>query len=197
MNNFSLARPELPDELLSDDGNLYKIDPSHRTVIACLNYITDPDREEIDKTLYIAQRLFLSNPPEDMLKLFTDFVVGEKNESDEEEPLLDFDMDAGVIYASFRQQYGIDLTTEILHWWAFRMLLSGLGDDTPYGKRVQLRTLDLDSIPEKERPKYRKLKDMVSIAPKMSRTEAELQAELDRCLATGKDPTEVLEKLRR
>jgi len=165
-------------------------------VLACLEAITDPDREELEKRLFIAKRFFCGNPPPDMDALFSQFVVGESEDSDEDQPLLDFGMDAGVIYASFRQQYGINLATETLHWWEFRMLLSGLGEGTPLGSRVQLRSLDLNTIPENERPKWRKLKDMVAITPRMSKAEADLQTELDRRIQNGEDVTEIIEQLR-
>ncbi len=195
MRRFSLSAPVLPEELLSVDGNVYKIDPGHRTVLGCLKAISDPDAPEINKALYIVQRFFCGAVPPDMGDLFTAFVADDRQD-DEGEQLLDFEQDAGVIYASFRQQYHIDLATETLHWWAFRMLLAGLGEGTALGNRVQLRTLDLDAIPEKERPKWRRRKEMVAIVPRMSREEARLQAELNRRLAAGEDPTEIIEELR-
>ena len=56
--------------------------------------------------------------------------------------------------------------------------------------------LDLDTIPDKERSKFRRMKDMVAIVPRISREEMDLQAEFDRRLSAGEDPTEIIEKLR-
>lgn len=185
----------MPVKLLSEDGNAYPIAPDHRTVLACLEAISDPDKPDLDKALFLAKRFFCGNPPPDMGALFSAFVAEESADEDGEQ-LLDFAQDAGVIYASFWQQYGINLATRKLHWWAFRMLLAGLGEGTALGNRVQLRTLDLDTIPDKERSKFRRMKDMVAIVPRISREEMDLQAELDRRLSAGEDPTEIIEKLR-
>lgn len=194
-SNFSLSDPEFPVEMLSEDGNRYPIASDHKTILSCLNVVSDPDVPEIKKALFVAKRFFCGNPPPDMGALFVSFVVDDGRDDDGEQ-LIDFQQDAGVIYASFRQQYGIDLAKETLHWWAFRMLLSGLGEGTALGSRVQLRTLDLDAVSEKDRSKFRRLKDMVAIVPRMSAEEAALQEELDRRLAAGEDPAEIIEKLK-
>lgn len=195
MRKFTLCNPVLPDTLIASDGTQYSVSSDHRTVLACLETIADPDAPPLKKALILAAKFFRGQAPPDMFQLFADFVTDETND-DENERLLDFEMDAGVIYASFMQQYGIDLVSEKMHWWKFRMLLAGLGEGTPLGNRVQLRTLDLERVPEKERAKWRRLKDMVTIVPRMSKEEADLQAELDRRLANGEDPTEIINKLR-
>lgn len=48
------------------------------------------------------------------------------------EPTVDFVEDAELIYASFRQAYGINLSKELgrLHWYEFIALLNGLPDGT-------------------------------------------------------------------
>lgn len=60
------------------------------------------------------------NPPKELpRKVGTD-----KNNS----IVLDYAIDADLIYAAFIQQYGIDLITERLHWYQFCALLAGLKD---------------------------------------------------------------------
>ena len=41
-------------------------------------------------------------------------------------PVLDYTLDANLIYAAFMQQYHIDLSVEPLHWYQFSALLAGL-----------------------------------------------------------------------
>lgn len=43
-------------------------------------------------------------------------------------PVLDYILDADLIYAAFMQQYHIDLSVEPLHWHQFSALLAGLRD---------------------------------------------------------------------
>lgn len=196
MRKFTLEDPQFPTELISEDGEAYPIAFDHRTVLECLRVIADPDAAPLKKALMLATKFFLGKAPPDMFQLFVDFVTDDSDDDDEEERLLDFCQDAAVIYASFLQQYHIDLSDSLMHWWKFRMILYGLGDGTPLGSRVQLRTLDLDKVPEKERAKWRRRKDSVAISQKISKAEAELQLELDRRLAAGEDPTEIINKLK-
>ena len=42
------------------------------------------------------------------------------------ERLVDYDIDADLIYAAFYEQYGIDLLTARLHWYQFKALFAGL-----------------------------------------------------------------------
>ena len=63
----------------------------------------------------------------------------------------DFDEDDALIYASFRMAYGVRLAeVEYLHWWEFSALLQSLPDTTPMGRVMYLRTVELDTIPDKE-----------------------------------------------
>ncbi|MBO7669739.1 MAG: hypothetical protein J6S60_04030 [Oscillospiraceae bacterium] len=60
---------------------------------------------------------------------------------------MDYDYDAGAIYASFMAQYGIDLTKERgrLHWCKFQALLAGLGEDTQMMQISDIRARKLPS----------------------------------------------------
>ena len=108
---------------------------------------------------------------------------------------MDWEMDAGVLYASFRQQYGIDLLRTRLHWLEFRQLLLGLTENTALGARVRLRQLDENTLPAAERERVRRMKRQVQIAPRVSRRERQLLTELDRRLAAGENPEDVLRQL--
>ena len=56
--------------------------------------------------------------------------------------LIDYDIDADLIYASFMQAYGIDLTEVDLHWHKFSALLSGIPGDTPMATIIGYRSYD-------------------------------------------------------
>ena len=87
------------------------------------------------------------------------------------------------------------LIREHLHWMEFRLLLRGLCENTKFGELLKLRQLDPNDYAEKDRAKLRTLQDMVAIHPRVGLKEAQLQAELDRRLRTGEDPTEILKQL--
>ena len=196
---FSLsrsARTVLPTTLQSAaDGKTYRIDPCFRTVLACIKRMCDPDADDLQKLLYLARRFFLAHPPADLDRLFAAFVTGGQS-GESEPPLLDFELDAGAIYASFLQQYGIDLLSAELHWLAFRELLAGLTENTPLGVRIRLRALPDERVAPEDRALVRRLKEKIAIVPKTGKAEQALLDELNRRLATGENPADVLEKLR-
>ncbi len=198
---FSLSRPAaacLPERLTSaSDGRAYAIDPDFRTVLLCLRVLGDPDRPALGKLVCLGRRFYRGQPPPDAVELFAAFVAAGETAPNDGPPLLDFEADAGALYASFLQQYGVDLLTARLHWVAFRALLSGLTEQTPFGARVRLRALDESTVPPEERPRLRRMKEKVAIAPRVSRAEQALLSELERRLAAGENPDEVLKRLNR
>lgn len=67
-----------------------------------------------------------------------------------------FKQDGPLIYAAFRQQYGINLRTTKnaeLHWWEFSAMFEALDDDTKIAKVIYWRTCDLGGL-SKERMKF-------------------------------------------
>ena len=55
-------------------------------------------------------------------------------------PLVDWEVDADLIYAAFLQAYGIDLLTADLHWHKFKSLFDALPDDTLMVKVIRWRS---------------------------------------------------------
>lgn len=195
---FSLCQPAelaLPAALTGADGQVYPIDPDFRTVLLCLRRLSDPDRETPAKLLYLAHYFYRDNPPPEMAALFSAFVSGGGTQDVDEPPLMDFEQDAGALYASFRQQYGIDLLRQPLHWFEFRELLAGLTEQTAFGARVRLRMADENAAPPEERAHLRRLKEQVALRPRVGKAEQTLLRELDRRLAAGESPDTVLRQL--
>src|SRR5574344_730471 len=58
-----------------------------------------------------------------------------KSKSGSHRKTFDFILDGEYIYSAFRQQYGINLLKEDLHWHEFKALFNGLTEDT---KMVQI-----------------------------------------------------------
>lgn len=70
-----------------------------------------------------------------------DNVIYSKNSEGSGKSYFDFDQDAGFIYASFLQDYKMDLfeMQGKLHWHKFLALLDGLSDDTKFKEVVAIR----------------------------------------------------------
>lgn len=63
-----------------------------------------------------------------------------------------FKQDAEAIYASFLEQYGIDLIKEqgVMHWDEFKALFAGLGPKTYFKRIVDIRTRDTSNLQGQE-----------------------------------------------
>lgn len=59
------------------------------------------------------------------------------------ERFYDFAQDADVIFSSFWQTYGIDLSAAALHWWNFSRLLWGLPEQSPFMRVIHYRTCEI------------------------------------------------------
>lgn len=77
-----------------------------------------------------------------------------------------FQQDAPLIYAAFRQQYGIDLRrtpNAELHWWEFSALFESLNEDTKMSKVIYWRTCDLSNVSKTERKHIKKMRSMYAL----------------------------------
>lgn len=61
-----------------------------------------------------------------------------------------FEHDWDLIYSSFKQQYGINLLNDDMHWFEFKGMLDNLNQDTPLMRIVGYRTTDISKIKDKE-----------------------------------------------
>ena len=91
--------------------------------------------------------------PEDILRLYYGADKGEKSPQSARRS-YDFDVDADALFTSFRQAYGIDLSGEDLHWWAFRELMLGLPEDTPFKRRVYYRVGSTEGMSRKQKKQF-------------------------------------------
>lgn len=74
-----------------------------------------------------------------------------------------FEVDADALLSSFWQAYRIDLSSERLHWWVFRMLMNGLPEECEFSKRIYYRTCNLKDLPKKERERIVKIRNKIAI----------------------------------
>lgn len=71
--------------------------------------------------------------------------IPERPHSQRSGKILDFDLDGEYIYASFYQDYGIDLIDQQgrLHWKKFLALFAGLSEDTKIKQVMQIRAMEI------------------------------------------------------
>lgn len=89
--------------------------------------------------------------------------------------VLDYELDADLIYSAFLGQYGIDLIdVEELHWYKFLALLGGLNESTKLREVMGYRCYKKET--RKDYDAYAELRSAWEIIPPISEEE---QAELD------------------
>lgn len=73
--------------------------------------------------------------------------------------------DAGLIYAAFMAQYGIDLTDiEYLHWWKFKAMFESLGKDTLMKEVMHCRAVEIDpKMPQAQKDYYNAMKQRYAL----------------------------------
>ena len=93
-------------------------------------------------TSYISKSAYGNDPVE------SDVVSSEVNT----QKLFSYTQDAGAIYASFKQQYNIDLIVEQgkMHWDVFKALFDGLDENTYFRKILDIRRKDVSDLQGKE-----------------------------------------------
>lgn len=199
MAEFSLSRSRekvLPEHVVDESGREVPVDADFHTVLKCLRVATDPDVSVEDAAYLLMLWFYKGEFVPDAFSLFADFVASGEESTEREAPLMDYEQDADVIYASFLSEYGIDLLDTSMHWAKFRALLSGLSDQSALASRMKLRDMDTSKLKGKEKHKAEKAKRRVALKERVSAEEKAVQEELERALAAGEDLAPILKKIR-
>ena len=172
---FNLAYPLIQTAVIN--GTTYQMDMSFDNILRLIDMLNDQtltDRTQVETGLQMLIGTSLDEMDDEkrveiFQTLFVQSVQSEKTEEEavdiagnsmpsvkqESKELYSLIEDAEYIYASFMQDYGIDLI-ELqgkLHWRKFSALLSGLRDDTKFKKVLEIRQME---IPPKATPKEKK-----------------------------------------
>ena len=128
----------LPQSVVVED-KAYEINTDFRVWAEICDYMEDDKfsyEEKILKLLCDAYTRELPPYLDSAIDALLNFMVQGKRGGSSEggARLMDFSKDEGSIYASFMQQYGIDLYKADLHWWSFINLLNGLDENTVFMK---------------------------------------------------------------
>ena len=198
-NEFSLSRSRenvLVRHVVAENGESIEINPAFRCVLRCICVLSDPERTDEQKIQLLMRWFFRNQFVPDALDLFIGF-LNPGGETNADPAQMDFEQDADAIYASFMEQYGIDLMeVEDMHWRKFSALLSGLNEKTAFGRRLLLREMDTSHLKGEDRIKADRAKRRVALKEKMSSEEARLQKQLNDALARGESPAEALAALK-
>lgn len=178
---FDLAYP-LEDTIEIDDIT-YQVDMSFDNILRLYDMLNDKELDDVTQILVGIEMLLgvcflcdFQTQYEIFEKVFKGFISkgAEENLPVDIEgnpmPITEKDKnpfsikeDAEYIYASFYQDYGIDLFEQQgkLHWEKFKALLGGLRKDTKFKEVVEIRTMELPTGKgtQKQRENIKKLQE--------------------------------------
>lgn len=169
----------LPDGV-TVDGKCYRLDFDFRNVLRMMEEL---DRDDVmDEARYYRAMKCLTRRPRNCEKVIAavrSLLFTETPKKDAKK-VTDFEQDAGLIRAAFRQAYGIDLYHDRLHWMAFVELLNAIPGASRYAEVVGIRARELPAATKwnsAEREWLMKAK--VEVALHMSEDEREEQYQKD------------------
>lgn len=193
-----LSLTEELTQSIAYNGREYPIDLSYDNVLRFYQLLDDADFDEGEKIIAAFHIFFDEGIPDDpeflmnVFRLLGEYVSAspyggdEANSQGNQAPIryFSFQQDAPAIYASFMEQYGIDLIEEQgkLHWDKFKALLDGLGPDTQFRRIVAIRQRTTDGLEGEElasvleQQQYYRLTDGASVDAQTQRTDAMLDA---------------------
>ena len=145
-------------ELVEDDELPWQI-----KVRLMLRWYREEVPDDLESAVYAlgdflaARKLYLSADEEE-----------ESEENKKVKPAFSFQDDAGCIYSAFVDCYGIDLqTVPYMHWWNFKTLFDWLPENMEIKQRMLYRTIDINSIKDKEeRKRVRRIQKAIALRKK-------------------------------
>ena len=199
MIRFSLSRPNrkvLPDTVQTASGSVFSIAPGFRNILRILRMLDDPEILASHKPALLQKWFYTDDAPDDAMTPFYDFLTGGEKSDGRAEKTFCFEFDAPEIYSAFWQEYGIDLLKTDLHWYQFRMLLTGcIGGENALARKLRLRNLDTSKY--ENRAELEQAKSAVQIPTEMGRTEQKLNEAITDALRNGEDISELLKKVKK
>lgn len=173
-------------ETVEIDGTTHPIDLSFDNVLRLIDMLNDKDlndETQIEIGLYMLLGVNLDMKIETKEEVFYKIVQeiladdvddngpvdieGNLMPKKKEETIYSIEQDSPYIYASFFQDYGIDLfeMQGKLHWEKFKALLEGLKVDTKFKEIINIRTMELPTGKgsDKQRKQVKELKEYYKI----------------------------------
>ena len=169
---------ELPSGV-TVDGKFYRVDLDFRNVLKLLEVLADDDLMP-DARDYLSLKCVMKHPRNVAKVLTAVKALLFEAKPGGGERLTSFEQDAGLIRVAFRQEYGIDLYRDKLHWIEFTELLHNLPEGNRYEEVLGIRARPLPS-PTKYNQKEREwlIKAKQQCALHLSEKEAEKKYDRD------------------
>lgn len=152
----------------------YLIRTDFRIGIQISEAMSDPNLAEPEKMVTAIRLLYGAGAPSD-LKLASEGLrwfmsAGQPSDgstSDNKPPIFDFEQDNRLVYSAFRARFGIDLTRERLHWFAFLAMFGDLSG-CALSDIAGIRGTDLSQLSGAQQKRYAELQAKYRIKPQMS-----------------------------
>ena len=128
----------LPDGV-TVEGKFYKLDFDFRNV---LNMMHELNREDVmpEAMVYRALKCLTKHPKNaDKVLAAVNELLFDNEPKRDAQKVTDFEQDAGLIRAAFRQAYNIDLYRDDLHWMEFVELLNAIPEGSRYSEVIGIR----------------------------------------------------------
>ena len=125
------------------DKKFYRLDFDFRNVLRMMDIL---DRDDLmpGAKEYLALKC-LTKHPRNVHKVIIavrDLLFQQKPKKDAKK-VTDFEQDAGLIRAAFRQEFGVDLYRDKLHWIEFSEMLNAIPEGNRYAEVVGIRARPL------------------------------------------------------
>lgn len=174
------------DDEVEIDGTTYQVDMSFDNALRLIDLVSDEEIDDLTKVLTGIEMLLnvcflhdIETQSEIFIELFENTVGKEARKSQpvdlEGNPLpqpkskrtYSLKEDADYIFASFYQDYGIDLHEMHgkLHWLKFRALLAGLTEGSKFMRVLDIRTMEVPTGKgtAKQASQVKKLKEQYAL----------------------------------
>lgn len=176
---MNILTDKLPTELIVD-GEAFEIRSDFKTWIKLTQdfFLKEITAQSISEAICSVYKQIPPNPESAVYALFDFYTLNPVHKGNvsggSRKLVFDFDIDSWLIYASFLQQYRIDLYKTDMHWWAFRNLFNTLSPETSFGKALHFRSVDIGQIKDKEQRRYyQKMKRLYALPDNRSENEKE------------------------
>jgi hypothetical protein len=121
------------------DNKFYRLDFDFRNVLRMMEVL---DRDDLmpEAKEFLALKCLTRHPRnvQKVLVAVRELLFQQKPKKDAKK-VTDFEQDAGLIRAAFRQEFGIDLYRDKLHWIEFSEMLNAIPEGNRYAEVVGIR----------------------------------------------------------
>ena len=122
-------------------GRTYRLDLDFRNVLTMMETLAREDLIQ-EAREYLALKCLMKHPPRNtgpVLAAIKGILFPETKKSADGKKITSFEQDADLIRAAFRQEYGIDLYRDKVHWVEFSALLNALPEGNRYADVLGIR----------------------------------------------------------